>query len=305
MPTIHLTTGLPASGKTTHALKLLAASKGGMRRVNLDDIRAMLDDHGDGRVWTHKHEATAQRIQEQAVLAAVTGGFDVIVDNTHLTPKMPGRLKSILAGEKVAFEVHDFTDVPLDECLRRDATREKPVGEKAIRRLHARHVGATKNGWRLTAEWMSDRPTFAPYVPDLGLPQAVLCDIDGTLALRDGRGPFEFERCGEDLVNEPVAYALSLLSRAGDQIVLMSGRPDDYRDLTEAWLEKNGIEYSELWMRPSGDFRPDDIVKGELFDAHVRDRYRVRLVLDDRDRVVSLWRRTLGLPCWQVAYGDF
>jgi hypothetical protein len=46
------------------------------------------------------------------------------------------------------------------------------------------------------------------------------------------------------------------------------------------------------------------VVKGELFDAHVRHRFNVRVSLDDRDRVVALWRR-LGLPTWQVNYGDF
>ena len=59
-----------------------------------------------------------------------------------------------------------------------------------------------------------------------------------------------------------------------------------------------------LWMRAAKDTRGDDVVKAELFDAHIRRRFHVRVVLDDRDRVVALWRR-LGLPCWQVDYGDF
>jgi hypothetical protein len=60
-----------------------------------------------------------------------------------------------------------------------------------------------------------------------------------------------------------------------------------------------GGRQDELWMRAEGDRRPDDIVKAELFDAHVRDRYDVRFV-----RVVALWRR-MNLKCWQVAYGEF
>src|SRR5581483_299320 len=124
MPTVRLTTGLPASGKSTRALQLLADSGGRMRRVNLDDIRDMLDRHPDGRTWTHQHEATAQAIQEAAVLAAVKGGFDVVIDNTHLTPRMPGRLKAVLAPvQGVEFVIHDFTDVPVEECIRRDAAR--------------------------------------------------------------------------------------------------------------------------------------------------------------------------------------
>lgn len=60
----------------------------------------------------------------------------------------------------------------------------------------------------------------------------------------------------------------------------------------------------ELHMRPAGDRRRDSIVKAELFDRHVRDQYRVLVVLDDRKQVVEMWR-SLGLTCLQVAEGDF
>jgi predicted kinase len=303
---VHFTTGLPASGKTTYAMELLRQSNGSMRRVNLDDIRAMLDQHDSGKVWTHKHEATAQAIQEAAVRAAVKDGFDVVVDNTHLTPRMPGRLKGVLAEfDDLTFVVHDFTDVPLAECLVRDAKRERPVGEEAIGRLHQRHQSATKGGWRLTADWLADRVPVRPYEPNPELPSAVMCDIDGTLALMGDRGPYDFERCGEDAINRPVRHAL-LMHRlfAGDRIVLLSGRQEEFRAHTEAWLAEHDVPYDELWMRAVGDRRRDDVVKAELFDAHVRDRFNIRVSLDDRDRVVRLWRR-MGLPTWQVNYGDF
>lgn len=309
MPTVHLTTGLPASGKTTRARELMAEARGRMRRINLDDIRAMLDETGSERIWTHKHEATAQAIQEAALLAAVRDGFDVVVDNTHLTARMPGRLKSVLAAvDGLTFQVHDLTGVPLEECIARDAAREHPVGEEAIRRLRQRHLSARKSGWRLTAEWMAQRPAVEPYLPDASLPAAVLCDIDGTLALHNGRGPYDLDRLEDDLLNAPVNQTLLNHLNQGDAIVLLSGRQEGpggrYREATERWLAKAGVLYDELWMRADGDKRGDDIVKAGLFDAHVRGRLNVRMVLDDRDRVVALWRR-MGLACWQVNYGNF
>ena len=57
-------------------------------------------------------------------------------------------------------------------------------------------------------------------------------------------------------------------------------------------------------MRRTKDFRKDAIVKTELFDAHIRGRYEVLFVLDDRNQVVEMWR-VMGLPCLQVAAGDF
>ncbi|MFE0653412.1 AAA family ATPase [Streptomyces sp. NPDC059534] len=311
MPVVHVMTGLPASGKTTAARALQAAAEGRVRRVNLDDLRSMLDlpaaERGDGRGdgRSPAHEQTVLGIQDAAVRAAVDDGFDVVVDNTHLTPHIPKRLKAAVAGREATFVVHDFTGVPVDECVRRDAARARPVGEEIIRILADKHAKATRGGWRLTAEWLNDRPAGVPYVADPALPSAVMCDIDGTLALRGDRGPYDFTRCGEDLLNPSVRDALRAFRNAErDRIVLLSGRSEDHRALTEAWLARHEVPYDELWMRASGDGRGDDIVKAELFDAHVRHRYAVRVSLDDRDRVVALWRR-MGLPTWQVNYGAF
>ncbi|MEU2261539.1 AAA family ATPase [Streptomyces sp. NPDC019645] len=304
MPVVHVMTGLPASGKTTAARELQAGAEGRMRRVNLDDLRRMLDVPAPERGRSHAHEQTVLAIQDAAVRAAVEGGFDVVVDNTHLTPHIPKRLKAAVAGQ-ATFVVHDFTDVPVEECVRRDAGREPAVGEEIIRILADKHTKATRGGWRLTAEWLNDEPAVEPYVPDAGLPAAVMCDIDGTLALRGDRGPYDFTRCEEDLLNVSVRDALGAFRRAdGDVIVLLSGRGEEHRERTEAWLERHDVPYDELWMRAAGDPRRDDVVKAELFDRHVRSRFAVRVSLDDRDRVVAVWRR-MGLPTWQVNYGSF
>ncbi|MGP3689804.1 phosphatase domain-containing protein [Streptomyces sp. IBSNAI002] len=310
LPVVHVMTGLPASGKTTSARALQAESGGRMRRVNLDDLRSMLDLPDPGRGRSHAHEQTVLAVQDAAVRAAVDGGFDVVVDNTHLTKHIPKRLKAAVGG-LATFVVHDFTDVPLEECLRRDAAREKQVGEEIIRILADKHQKARKGGWRLTAEWLNGTsgevaaPPVREYVADPALPAAVMCDIDGTLALTGDRGPYDFSRCELDLLNEPVRHALDAFRRAdGDVIVLLSGRSEEHRPQTESWLRRHRVPYDELWMRAAGDTRRDDVVKAELFDAHVRDRYAVRVSLDDRDRVVAVWRR-MGLPTWQVNYGDF
>ena len=57
-------------------------------------------------------------------------------------------------------------------------------------------------------------------------------------------------------------------------------------------------------MRNTADTRKDSIIKKEIYDAHIKDKYYIELVLDDRDQVVRLWR-SLGLPTFQVNYGDF
>jgi predicted kinase len=291
---VHVTTGLPASGKTTHARTL------GALRFNLDDYRLMMGNEA----WDGAKETAAIEAMAQSALAAVNAGHDIVLDNTHLVPRLPKRYKTLFAQHEVKFVVHDFTGVPVDECVRRDAARPNAVGEDAIRGLLDRHRRATKGGWRLTDEWMNDRPTVQPYVPDPLAASAVLCDIDGTLAIHAGRGPYDLAKCETDLLNEEVARILAICDRADDYVILLSGRQSEYREHTERWLAKHQVPYDELWMRAADDRRGDDIVKAELFDEHVRHRFKVRFVLDDRDRVVALWRR-MGLKCWQVNYGAF
>jgi hypothetical protein len=141
------------------------------------------------------------------------------------------------------------------------------------------------------------------YVPDLNLPGAYLFDIDGTLAHMAGRSPYDYTRVHEDAVDESVAHLSNALN-VEHHIVIMSGREDSCRPETETWLQDNNIRYDELHMRPAGDTRADSTVKAELFNQHVRDRFHVRGVIDDRNQVVRMWR-DLGLKCFPAQEGAF
>lgn len=302
-PVVHLMRGLPASGKSTRARELMAAAEGRMRRVSLDDLRRMLDDNDGSKRLGRRHEETVLAVQDAAVLAAVESGFDVVVDNTHLVSRIPKRLKQLLGG-RAEFRVHDLTDVDVEECVRRDAQRPNPVGEDHIRAMALRLASTKASGWKLSEVELNEVLPVRTYVADPALPAAVLCDIDGTLADNKHRGPYDWAKVETDELIIATADALVAFAARGDRIILMSGRSEDVRDATERWLATQGVAYDELWMRKSGDTRGDDVVKSELFDAHVRHRFAVRVVLDDRSRVVALWRR-MGLACWQVDYGDF
>jgi len=169
--------------------------------------------------------------------------------------------------------VHDFTDVPLDECLRRDAERpeEERVGELAIRRMWDRHLkGRTLP---LPVPYVEPGDPAVVYEPDETLPPAVLVDIDGTVAVMGTRSPYDWNRVGEDTPNQAVIEAVRAMYAAGHAIVFCTGRDEDSRDETEAWLDLFvGVPYEGLFMRPAGDSRKDAIVKREIFDEEIRDR---------------------------------
>ena len=301
MVTLHITRGLPASGKTTWATTWTAEDRAGRVRVNRDDLRTMLDSGEHIKGVTEKR---VMAVRDAAILDLLREGFDVVCDDTNLPQRVARDLGRLAEQAGADLEVHDFTDVPLETCLERDAARERPVGEGRIRDLHQRFLAGRRFPLPLPIENGADA-VGRPYEPKPGTTKAVLVDIDGTTAIITGRSPFDGSRVHQDVPNQPVIDVVRALHTAGQQIVFLSGRTEACRAETEAWLTRHvGVPYDGPFMRPAGDQRKDSIVKVELFDTHVRENYDVTCVLDDRNQVVNAWR-ALGLTVLQVADGDF
>lgn len=296
MTTLTITRGLPASGKTTWARQQPRAV-----RVNRDDLRRMLHGGMLGLGWAEKQVTVAQRAQIEALLRA---GVNVICDDTNLRAKIVRELAELAlrCGADVVYR--DFTDVPVEDCVARDAARDpaERVGEDVIRGMFERYL----TGRTLPLPLPDLKPRLhAGYTPSPGAPHAVVVDIDGTVALMNGRDPYDMSRVSEDTPNHAVISAVRAMHAAGHLIVYCSGRSDDCRDETEAWLDRHvGVAYEGLFMRVTGDQRRDHIVKEEIFDREIRGSYHVVGVFDDRAQVVRMWR-SLGLTVFQVAEGNF
>ncbi|MBM0234795.1 AAA family ATPase [Micromonospora sp. STR1_7] len=292
------TRGLPASGKTTFARTLQPS----VLRVNRDDLRRML--HGE-RLFTQWAEAQVTVVQRAQVEALLRARADVCVDDTNLRARTLRGWADLAARHGADFEVHDFTDVPLDECLRRDAARPvaDQVGADAIRRLHERYLEG--RDLPLPVPQARTGGPGAVHPPSTEPPEIVLVDIDGTVALAVSRSPYDMTRVGEDQPNPAVIAAVRAMHAAGYGVVFCSGRDASARPATEGWLARHvRVPYLGLHLRAVGDSRKDSIVKREIYDREIRDRYRVVGVFDDRAQVVRMWR-ALGLTVFQVADGDF
>ena len=141
---------------------------------------------------------------------------------------------------------------------------------------------------------------------DNHLPDCIIVDIDGTLALANNRNPYDANASINDILNTPVFKIIELFFYLeGLEIILITGRQESDREITKTFLNKNKVSYDKLLMRKTGDFRQDSIVKKELYEEHIKDKFNVLFILDDRNQVVDMWRKELGLPCFQVYYGDF
>ena len=88
--------------------------------------------------------------------------------------------------------------------------------------------------------------------------------------------------------------------------VIFSGRSDTTEAATRSWLDDNDVPHDSLIMRPhrTRAFTPDEVLKKGMLDDAPFDAEDVMMVIDDRQKVVDMWRG-LGMTCAQVAPGDF
>jgi len=144
-------------------------------------------------------------------------------------------------------------------------------------------------------------------------PNAILFDLDGTLCNVHHRRqyvatkPRNWDAWNAGIINDtPNLQVLEVFNALKDRfpIFFVSGRSDDYRDVTIQWFEKHGIyehDYNGLLMRKFADHRDDAIVKGEIADEIEKD-YKIFAVFDDRKRVVDMWAKR-GIFVFDVGQG--
>lgn len=340
MRTIIVYRGLPGSGKSTEAAKLIAREPGRFIRINRDDLRCMAVGPGnnpyDRSSGGKEREELVRALKSEAVRMAVREGYDVILDDTHLVPTTVKQLHQLAASIGDVTVVEKAINVPVEECIARDDRRTgfAKVGEKVIRDM-ARGAGLDKGRALANKEtyypprWSPGGPGADPYrvVQDDSLPKAIVCDLDGTLSLLNGRNPFDASTCDNDLPNVPVIECVKAMHAQGYAVLFTSGREDRYREPTVRFIERHvralvtRTTYSvstmedvtfevedvipyQLFMRPTGDQRKDSVVKTELFEQNIAGKYNVVFCLDDRNQVVDNWRE-MGLTCFQCAPGNF
>lgn len=139
--------------------------------------------------------------------------------------------------------------------------------------------------------------------------KVVIFDLDGTLANVEHRRPILeqdsknwrgfFEAMGEDVMNEAILELYNMVSSsATHRSIILTGRSEDYRKLTEQWLIWNGVSFDELIMRKRYDYRADHVIKEEALDELLAAGNDISFVVDDRQSVVDMWRRR-GITCLQ------
>lgn len=292
--------GVSGSGKSTWSRQQNATV------VSRDDLRVLLFPMPVEEYYQAPSEVFAAREQKVTVAqdamvdAFLRIGQDVIVDNTNVQWKFVKALAKIGYRRGAEVELKVF-DVPLKDCLARNDKRGMAGGRYVQPEIIKKQYESFSKNKSMTLDPVQ---VPKPYHGTPGKPKAFLVDIDGTLAhMRDLRGPFDWNKVRLDEVDAVIAEIVMRLATSWDKdfkVIVMSGRDESSRQQTIDWLKDYEIPFDELFMRPAGDMRPDNLIKAELFDAYVRDNYDVQFVLDDRQQVVDMWRR-MGITCLQVA----
>jgi hypothetical protein len=79
----------------------------------------------------------------------------------------------------------------------------------------------------------------------------------------------------------------------GDKIIIFTGRPDRYRDMTISWLNKNGIKPILILMRPDKNYDKSPLLKEEML-AYVLDvieAKEIKMAYDDRQDVLDMYKK--------------
>ncbi len=277
-----LTIGLPGSGKSTWAREQIKNNTN-YKIVCRDDLRSMLDNG----VWNPKNEYLVKKLQHSMIKTILENGNSVIVADTNLNETTRKELYNTVdyvsrtMNTSIPVVEKSFLDVPVEECIRRDLARPNSVGSKVILD-------------------MASRMKYEQKIPvyDYDLPKAYIVDIDGTIAFMNGRKPYDWNKVDTDLPNVCVINTIQQLSR-DCKILITSGRDSVCKEKTIEWLDKHGVPYDNVFMRSKGDMRKDYIVKKELYEQNIKDKYAVIGVFDDRPAVVRLWKE-LGLMVFNV-----
>lgn len=299
-----LTRGIQGSGKTTWARQWVEEDPENRVRINNDDIRNML-----GKYWVTSRENLVSSIKKNMAEEAINRGYDIVVDNMNLNPKEVLFWKDMVKmanmdpdGYQYEIEFKDFF-IPLEECIRRDAMRPNPIGEKVIRETWKRykHFIQTTEVENYVNNLIKE---------DESKPYCLVVDMDSTLCFNTTKRPWYGEGAAEGMINDvPNMGVLRLVeqwTRPGVQayshnLIIATGRDTSQEEVTKQWLAKYNIYPQEFYFRKQGDYRKGVEVKKEQIEK-ILEKYNVVAIIDDCEPIVDMYRE-MGLTVLQPNKG--
>lgn len=284
---IIFTRGMQASGKTSWAKEFVKENQN-YKRISRDDLRHMLTNY----TFTSANEDLVTKIERDLMLSLIDQDFNLIIDKMNLNAedfKSDLTYINSICDEGFEYEVKEFA-VALQTAIERDSKREFSLGDKVLKR--------TWNKYELVLKEMIER-NKPKYKFNEELPNAVIFDCDGTLCINNHRRVFDFTKVYDDQICLIVAEQINFHKSLNRKIVIVSGREDICKNDTIRWFNKYNLHFDEIYMRKEKDYRKDVIIKQEIYNLYLKDKYNILCVYDDRLQVIRGWKE-LGLFVFNV-----
>lgn len=260
-----------------------------------------------GVYWVPSREFLVTDIQKKSAQYAMYGNYDIVIDNMNLNPKEVKFWEDVVETHNNTIQNSDYYDkyviefkdffIPLEECIRRDAMRTNPIGEKVIR-----------DTWRRYKHFIQTTEV-EKYVdnlvkPDSEKPWCVVVDMDSTLCFNTTKRPWYGEGAAEGMIDDVENYGVCETVWALAQeypIIIATGRDTSQEEVTKKWLAKHRIEPTKFYFRKEGDYRKGVEVKREQIEDIMKN-YNILVVFDDCEPIVQMYR-DMGLTVLQPNKG--
>jgi predicted kinase len=284
-----VTRGLPASGKSTWAKQWVVAAPNRVR-VNRDDIRE--EFYGKDYKQNGDAENKVSEIENNRLHAALRSKKSVVSDNMHLNPRFLKNFHKMAAQYGLKLAHRDFP-IDIEEAKRRNAARERVVPPEIIDKIAREQLGPNGEFHYFDGDY-TPRPFVKPERKESG----IVVDLDGTLVdVRPIRHFVRGKYRNFDMFHrssafcEPNPEVLDMVKDAekyGIPIIIVSARQEAYREVSEDWLNRYGVNFSNMYLRPQEDSRPDYLVKHDIL-KNIREDYNVLRAIDDNPNVRDVW----------------
>ena len=285
--------GCPCSGKSTYAQNVKDEHT---EVVNLDTIRMEL---GGGK-FSFDNEDKALAIEEKMIRDAITNGQDAMIDATNLNPKKITKWKALAKELDCPIEFKMFY-IPFSEAMKRSKARKEAGGlyidKKTMKGFYLKYF----------PEQYKDELTDKRVIlePNVALPNCVICDLDATLALHQGRDPFDWDKIPTDKIDTRLRYLLNRFMSDSISVMFVTGRNNSARQATLDWLNEHLMFNNwNLFTRDNNDFSSGDDYKEKVYHENIEGKYNVICVFEDSNKCVKRWRE-LGLLTCQVENNDY
>lgn len=319
--------GIPCSGKTTLA-NWLKKTIPNTVIICRDDIRAELKaKEGVEFSWAEydlsknrEFEDEVTRIHKSRFIEALKSEQNVILADTWLREeyRIPYNKIANNFDNNICWE---YLHVNMYEAIQRDKKRDNPVGEKAIKHLHACLLKPENRPFIYEYFYNRMKSSIIEYIAHGGTPaNYMISDLDGSFVTRDTSKPdvrewYDFHRVDEDVANTNVTnLVMQTASSQNLELAFVTGRDgsiayDKSVECLTREMTKLGYNQSfTLDCRGKDDRRPDWLTKLEIIANIVEKRGAYpKYMFDDRSIVVEAFREVLGnnTTILQVDKGNF